>query len=331
MLASMKKIFLVLLAAFLMTSCALDSSGPQGPDARKDVYSLPVFVNSPASARSIVIGNNGTNSEVGKYYLYTQAPALMSFRDSQNPIPEKATVQVYDTAVAITVSTEGTDTIFEGTNEDLIYKIVLHKDGSLDYRQAAKVRINATNGGEPQTNDYVSVVEGVGMKVDADGNITGGFQSWNIMQINGGTLGQTAMEGEVRSKGKLYAVANVTMKGVLPQSDDGMPSVEEALTPQPSTGLPSVEEAFSYDIAEKTEGMMTIGHPYQIGWTDGSVFDSFEYNNSATGGSETPSGEERCEELNQKIQEIFKDSKWQIDFIEDSGTVSLPVEALPQA
>lgn len=33
MLASMKKIFLVLLAAFLMTSCALDSSGPQGPDA----------------------------------------------------------------------------------------------------------------------------------------------------------------------------------------------------------------------------------------------------------------------------------------------------------
>lgn len=316
MLASMKKIFLVLLAAFLMTSCALDSSGPQGPDAGKDVYSLPVFVNSPASARSIVIGNNGTNSEVDKYYLYTQAPALMSFRDSQNPIPEKATVQVYDTAVAITVSTEGTDTIFEGTNEDLIFKIVLHKDGSLDYRQAAKVRINATNGGEPQTNDYVSVVEGVGMKVDADGNITGGFQSWNIMQINEGTLGQTAMEGEVRSKGKLYAVANVTMKGGLPQSDDGMPSVEEA---------------FSYDIAEKTEGMMTIGHPYQIGWTNGSVFDSFEYNNSATGGSETPSGEERCEELNRKIQEIFKDSKWQIDFIEDSGTVSLPVEALPQA
>ena len=45
----------------------------------------------------------------------------------------------------------------------------------------------------------------------------------------------------------------------------------------------------------------------------------------------TPSDEERCEELNQKIQEIFKDSKWQIDFIEDSGTVSLPVEALPQA
>lgn len=201
MLASMKKIFLVLLAAFLMTSCALDSSGPQGPDAGKDVYSLPVFVNSPASARSIVIGNNGTNSEVGKYYLYTQAPALMSFRDSQNPIPEKATVQVYDTAVAITVSTEGTDTIFEGTNEDLIFKIVLHKDGSLDYRQAAKVRINATNEVEPKTNDYVSVVEGVGMKVDADGNITGGFQSWNIMQINGGTLGQAAMEGEVRSKG----------------------------------------------------------------------------------------------------------------------------------
>ena len=316
MLASMKKIFLVLLAAFLMTSCALDSSGPQGPDAGKDVYSLPVFVNSPASARSIVIGNNGTNSEVGKYYLYTQAPALMSFRDSQNPIPEKATVQVYDTAVVITVSTEGTDTIFEGTNEDLIFKIVLHKDGSLDYRQAAKVRINATNEGGLQTNDYVSVVEGVGMKVDADGNITGGFQSWNIMQINGGTLGQTAMEGEVRSKGKLYAVANVTMKGVLPQSDDGMPSVEEA---------------FSYDIAEKTEGMMTIRHPYQIGWTDGSVFDSFEYNNSVTGGSETPPDEERCEEHNKKIQEIFKDSKWKIYFIEDSGTVSLPVEALPQA
>ena len=68
-----------------------------------------------------------------------------------------------------------------------------------------------------------------------------------------------------------------------------------------------------------------------FGWTDGSAFGSFEYNNSATGGSETPSDEERCEELNQKIQEIFKDSKWQIDFIEDSGTVSLPVEALPQA
>ena len=307
MLASMKKIFLVLLAAFLMTSCALDSSGPQGPDAGKDVYSLPVFVNSPASARSIVIGNNGTNSEVGKYYLYTQAPALMSFRDSQNPIPEKATVQVYDTAVAITVSTEGTDTIFEGTNEDLIFKIVLHKDGSLDYRQAAKVRINATKEGETQTNDYVSVVEGVGMKVDADGNITGGFQSWNIMQINGRALGQDAMEGEVRSKGKLYAVANVTMKGVLPQSDDGMPSVEEA---------------FSYDIAEKTEGMMTIRHPYQIVWTDSSAFGSFEYNNSVTGGDVTPSDEEKCEELNKKIQEIFIDSEWQVDFIEDSGTFS---------
>ena len=45
----------------------------------------------------------------------------------------------------------------------------------------------------------------------------------------------------------------------------------------------------------------------------------------------TPSDEEKCEKLNKKIQEIFKDSKWQIDFIEDSGTVSLPVEALPQA
>ena len=45
----------------------------------------------------------------------------------------------------------------------------------------------------------------------------------------------------------------------------------------------------------------------------------------------TPSDEERCEELNKKIQEIFIDSEWQIDFIEDSGTVSLPVEALPQA
>lgn len=118
---------------------------------------------------------------------------------------------------------------------------------------------------------------------------------------------------------------------VLPQSDDGMPSEEEALTPQPSTGLPSVEDAFSYDIAEKTEGMMTIGHPYQIVWTDGSVFDSFVYNNSVTGGDVTPSDEEKCEKLNKKIQEIFKDSKWQIDFIEDSGTVSLPVEALPQA
>lgn len=327
----MRRIIILLLASFFMTSCALDSSGPQGPDAGKDVYSLPVFVNSPASARSIVIGNNGTNSEVGKYYLYTQAPALMSFRDSQNPIPEKTTVQVYDTVVALTVSTEGTDTIFEGTNKDLIFKIVLHKDGSLDYRQAAKVRVNATNEGEPQTNDYVSVVEGVGMKVDADGNITGGFQSWNIMQINGGTPRHTAMEGEVRSKGKLYAVANVTMKGVLPQSDDDMPSVEEALTPQPSSGLPNVEEVFSYDIANLTEGMTTIGHPYQLGWTDGSTFDSFEYNNSVTGGDVTPPDEEKCEKLNEKIQEIFKDSKWQIDFIEDSGTVSLPVEALPQA
>ena len=315
MLASMKKIFPVLLAAFLMTSCALDSSGPQGPDAGKDVYSLPVFVNSPASARSIVIGNNGTNSEVGKYYLYTQAPALMSFRDSQNPIPEKATVQVYDTAVAITVSTEGTDTIFEGTNEDLIFKIVLHKDGSLDYRQAAKVRINATNAGEPQTKDYVSVVEGVGMKVDADGNITGGFQSWNIMQVNGGTLGQAAMEGELRSKGSLYAIANLTMKS----------------GQQKDKSMPSVEEAFKYDITELVEGMVTIRHPYQLGWTDGSAFGSFEYNNSVTGGDVTPSDEEKCEELNKKIQEIFIDSEWQIDFIEDSGTVSLPVEALPQA
>lgn len=314
MLASMKKIFLVLLGAFLMTSCALDSSGPQGPDAGKDVYSLPVFVNSPASARSIVIGNNGTNGEVGKYYLYTQAPALMSFHDSPTAIPQE--IMVYDTAVALAVSTEGTDTIYEGTSEDLIFRIELHEDGSLDYRQATNVRINATNEGKPQVNDYVSVVEGVDMKVDDEGNITGGFQSWIIMQIDGGTPADAAMEGEVRSKGKLYAVANVTMKGVLPQSDDGMPSVEEA---------------FSYDIAEKTEGMMTIGHPYQIGWTDGSVFDSFEYNNSVTGGDVKPSDEEKCEELNQKIQEIFKDSKWQIDFIDDSGTVSLPVEALPQA
>lgn len=69
----------------------------------------------------------------------------------------------------------------------------------------------------------------------------------------------------------------------------------------------------------------------QSGWTDGSTFGSFEYNKSVTGGSVTPSDEEKCEELNKKIQEIFKDSKWKIDFIEDSGTVSLPVEALPQA
>lgn len=260
-----------------------------------------------------MIEGNGTNSETGKFYLYTQAPALMSFRESQTAIPQE--IMVYDTAVVLTASTEGTDTIYEGTSEDLIFRIVLHEDGSLDYRQAAKVRLNATNEGKPQVNDYVSVVEGVDMKVDDEGNITGGFQSWIIMQIDGGTPGEAAMKGELRSKGSLYAVANLTMKSGYPKH----------------TSMPCVEEAFEYSITDLTEGMVTVEHPYQLGWTDGSTFGSFEYNNSVTGGDVTPPDEEKCEELNKKVQEIFSDSEWQIDFIEDSGTVSPPEEALPQA
>ena len=60
----------------------------------------------------------------------------------------------------------------------------------------------------------------------------------------------------------------------------------------------------------------------QSGWTDGSTFGSFEYNNSVTGGDVTPPDEEKCKELNKKIQEIFIDSEWQVDFIEGSGTFS---------
>lgn len=258
-----------------------------------------------------MIEGNGTNSETGKFYLYTQAPALMSFRESQTAIPQE--VMVYDTAVALAVSTEGTDTIYEGTSEDLIFRIVLHEDGSLDYRQAAKVQVIFD--GENRTNIAVSVVEGVNMEVDDEGNIAGGFQSWNIMQIDDNPPAESAMFGELRSKGSLYAVANLTMKSRL----------------QKDKSMPSVKDAFVYSITDLTEGMVTIGHPYQLGWTDGSTFGSFEYNNSVTGGEVPPPDEEKCEELNEKIQEIFKDSKWQIDFIEDSGTVSPPVEALPQA
>lgn len=293
-----RTIILAVLSALLIASCSLDMSSDGFADGE---ILMPVFA-SPASgaSRAIDATSPDTGSSVAKIYLY-QAPALMGFREDADIADGSSTVMVYGNPVEVTATQDGSDIVYTGTSTDLLFTIRLHADGSLDYRQSADLFI--TNGGDDrsQTIEYINVTEGIDMKVGAEGNVRGSFRSWFAMEFKDGSgAGATAMYGEVRSKGDIYAMVNLTM--------------DSSATPFES--LPSLEEAFEYDLDEKLEDSADIEayHPYQIGWLKNSVYDSYEYDKEMAGGY-NPDNREKCEKLNQKIVALFGDDSWQVEYL----------------
>ena len=233
-------------------------------------------------------------------YLY-QAPALMGFREDADIADGSSTVMVYGNPVEVTATQEGSDIVYTGISADLLFTIRLHADGSLDYRQSADILI--TNGGDDgnRTIEYINVTEGIDMQVDVEGNVRGSFRSWFAMEFEDGSgAGATAMYGEVRSKGDIYAMVNLTMDSLS----------------TPLSSLPNLKDAFEYDLDEKLEDSADIEayHPYHIGWLKNSVYDSYEYNKEMTGGY-NPDNRKKCERLNQKIVALFGDDSWQVEYL----------------
>ena len=224
----------------------------------------------------------------------------MGFREDADIADGSSTVMVYGNPVEVTATQEGSDIVYTGTSTDLLFTMRLHADGSLDYRQSADLLI--TNGGDAgsQTIEYISVTEGIGMNVDVEGNVRGSFRSWFAMEFKDGSgAGATAMYGEVRSKGDIHAMVNLTM--------------DSSTTPLES--LPSLEEAFEYDLDEKLEDSADIEafHPYEIGWIKDSIFHSYEYDSGSGGTGD--SNREKCKMLNEKIADIFGDNSWQVKYL----------------
>lgn len=295
-----RTITLALLVALFMTSCTLDTPSTSGSEEMEIL--MPVFANPiSGTSRAVDVSDSDISTSVSKLYLY-QAPALMGFMEDDEIADGSSTVMVYGVPVVLTVTQDGTDIVYNGTSSDLLFTIRLHADGTLDYRQAADPVIRDVGNGGTQDFEYISVTEGTGMKVDENGDVQGSFRSWFAMGILGGSgSGASAMYGEVRSKGGIHAMVNLTMK----------------MGRFSSQNLPDLSDAFAYDLDEKLAGFtdVAIKHPYQIGWLKDSVFSSYEYNNNETEGDYSPTNEEKCTMLNKKIIEIFGDDSWQVDYI----------------
>lgn len=288
---------LAALSVLLIASCSLDMSSDGFADGE---ILMPVFA-SPASgaSRAIDATSPDTGSSVAKIYLY-QAPALMGFREDADIADGSSTVMVYGNPVEVTATQEGSDIVYTGTSADLLFTIRLHADGSLDYRQSADILI--TNGGDDgnQTIEYINVTEGIDMQVDVEGNVRGSFRSWFAMEFEDGSgAGATAMYGEVRSKGDIYAMVNLTMDGLS----------------TPLSSLPNLKDAFEYDLDERLDDSADIEayHPYQIGWIKDSIFHSYEYDSGSGGTGD--SNREKCKMLNEKIADIFGDNSWQVKYL----------------
>lgn len=288
---------LAALSVLLIASCSLDMSSDGFADGE---ILMPVFA-SPASgaSRAIDATSPDTGSSVAKIYLY-QAPALMGFREDADIADGSSTVMVYGNPVEVTTTQEGSDIVYTGTSADLLFTIRLHADGSLDYRQSADILI--TNGGDDgnQTIEYINVTEGIDMQVDVEGNVRGSFRSWFAMEFEDGSgAGATAMYGEVRSKGDIYAMVNLTMDGLS----------------TPLSSLPNLKDAFEYDLDERLDDSADIEayHPYQIGWIKDSIFHSYEYDSGSGGTGD--SNREKCKMLNEKIADIFGDNSWQVKYL----------------
>lgn len=288
---------LAALSVLLIASCSLDMSSDGFADGE---ILMPVFA-SPASgaSRAIDATSPDTGSSVAKIYLY-QAPALMGFREDADIADGSSTVMVYGNPVEVTATQEGSDIVYTGTSADLLFTIRLHADGSLDYRQSADILI--TNGGDDgnQTIEYINVTEGIDMQVDVEGNVRGSFRSWFAMEFEDGSgAGATAMYGEVRSKGDIYAMVNLTMDGLS----------------TPLSSLPNLKDAFEYDLDERLDDSADIEayHPYQISWIKDSIFHSYEYDSGSGGTGD--SNREKCKMLNEKIADIFGDNSWQVKYL----------------
>lgn len=286
-------VILAVLAVLFTVSCSPDTVSSGGSE--ENGLPMPVFVNPVSStSRAIDVSSPDTGESVSIIYLH-HAPALMGFSESGKNDDGSATVMVYGKPVEVRVTQDGSDIIYNGTSSDLLFTIRLHADGSLDYRQSANLVYN-------NQIEYLNVTEGVDMKVDEDGNVRGSFRSWFAMEFQDGSgAGASAMYGEVRSKGDIYAMVNLSMK----------------MLHSPLSSLPSLEEAFEYSLDEKLEESSdaALYHPYQIGWLKDSVFNSYEFNNSETEGDYSPTNREKCEKLNGKIVEIFGDNSWKVEYL----------------
>ena len=269
-----RTITLALLVALFMTSCTLDT--PSTSESEEMEILMPIFANPiSGTSRAVDVSDSDISTSVSKLYLY-QAPALMGFMEDGEIADGSSTVMVYGVPVVLTVTQDGTDIVYNGTSSDLLFTIRLHADGTLDYRQAADLVIRDVGNGGTQDFEYISV-----------------FRSWFTMGIMGGSgSGASAMYGEVRSKGGIHAMVNLTMK----------------MGRSSSQNLPDLSDAFAYDLDEKLADFtdVAINHPYQIGWLKDSVFSSYEYNNNETEGDYSPTNEEKCTMLNKKIIHIIQ-------------------------